>query len=214
MQRFKERVSRMAEEKSLEELNTELEGAITEHGEDSDEAKAIQISIDQLEEEGKKFDYSYVKELREEAKKYRIDKAKLKADKEKIQADLKKLEDAKLSDSEKDKKKIIELEKSLVDIQTEGKDKDIDNLILTVASGKNFADMEVVKLLAKKELDDEEDVDKKTVEKVIDKIAKEKPYLISEKEPGIPGGGNFPKKNVEGGKTPDEMMGDFLHGEK
>jgi len=57
----------MADEKSLEQLNRDLEIAVSEHGEDSDEVKAIQESIDQFEEEGKKFDYSYVKELREEA---------------------------------------------------------------------------------------------------------------------------------------------------
>lgn len=210
MQRFKERVSRMAEVKSLEELNTDLESAISEHGEDSDEVKAIQVSIDQLEEEGKKFDYSYVKELREEAKKYRTDKTKLKTEFAKVQADLKKIEDAKLSDTEKQQKKIIELEGQLVDIQTEYKEKEIDNLILTVASGKNFADMEVVKLLAKKELEDEEDPDQKTVEKVIDKIAKEKPYLIKEGEPAIPGGGNFPKKGMEGSKDPDAQFGEMI----
>ena len=202
----------MADEKSLEELNTELASAISEHGEDSDEAKAIQVSIDGLEEKDKKFDYSYVRELREEAKKYRTDKAKLKTDFAKVQAELKKLEDAKLSDSEKDKKKIVDLEKSLVDIQTEYKEKEIDNLILTIASGKNFADMEVVKLLAKAELASEEDPDKKTVEKVIEKIAKDKPYLISGKS-AASGSGNFAKTDTEGGKTPDEMMGDFLHGE-
>jgi len=203
----------MDNEKSLEELNTDLGSAITKHGEDSDEVKAIQTSIDQLEEKDKKFDYSYVRELREEAKKYRTDKSKLKTEFAKVQAELKKIEDEKLSVTEKDKKKIIELEKSLVDIQTEYKEKEIDNLILTVASGKNFADMEVVRLLAKKELDDEEEPDQKAVEKVIDKIAKEKPYLIKGIEPGKPGGGNFPRKDLEGGKTPDEMMSDFLHGE-
>ena len=200
----------MDNEKSLEELNTDLEGAITKHGEDSDEAKAIQISIDQLEERDKKFDYSYVRELREEAKKYRTDKSKLKTEFAKIQAELKKLEDAKLSDTEKQQKKIIELEKSLVDIQTEYKEKEIDNLILTVASGKNFADMEVVRLLAKKELDSEEEPDQKTVEKVIDKIAKEKPYLIIGEKSAASGSGNFEKKGMEGAKDPDVLFGEMI----
>jgi len=203
----------MADDKSLEELNTDLESVITEHGDDSDEAKAIQTSIDQFEEKDKKFDYSYVKELREEAKKYRGDKAKLKTEFAKVQAALKKIEDEKLSDGEKKEKKITELEKNLVDIQTDIKEKEVDNLILTVASGKNFTDMEVVKLLAKKELEDEEDADQKAVEKIIEKIAKDKPYLINEGDPKIPGGGNFPKKDLKGGATPDEMMSDFLHGE-
>jgi len=114
-----------------------------------------------------------------------------------------------LSDSEKDKNKITELEKSLVDIQTEYKDKEIDNLILTIASGKNFADMEVVKLLAKNELASEEDVNKKTVEKVIEKIAKEKPYLVSGKS-ATSGSGNFSKTGMEGQKDPDAMFGEMI----
>ena len=200
----------MDNEKSLEELNADLEGAITKHGEDSDEVRAIQVSIDQLEEKDKKFDYSYVRELREEAKKYRTDKSKLKTEFAKIQTELKKLEDAKLSDTEKQQKKIIELEKSLVDIQTEYKEKEIDNLILTVASGKNFADMEVVRLLAKKELDSEEEPDQKTVEKVIDKIAKEKPYLIIGEKSAASGSGNFEKKGMEGAKDPDVLFGEMI----
>jgi len=158
------------------------------------------------EEEGKKFDLAYVRELREEAKSYRLGKSKLKTEFAKVQAELKKLEDAKLSDTEKQQKKILELEGQLVDIQTEYKDKEIDNLILTVASGKNFADLDVVKLLAKAELASEEDVDQKTVEQVIDKIAKSKPYLIKEAEPGKPGSGNFAKKGMEGKKTGIETL--------
>lgn len=177
-----------------------------------DELEEEKTSDEEVEEEkDKKFDYSDIHELREEAKGHRLGKAAEKRKRIEIEAKLKKLEDEKLSDSEKKDKKIVELEKEKIDLQTEYKEKEIDNLILTVASGKNFADMEVVKLLAKKELEDEEDPDKKTVEKVIEKIAKEKPYLIKEEKPGIPGGGNFPKKDTEGGKTPDEMMSDFLH---
>jgi len=200
----------MDNEKSLEELNTELASAVSEHGDDSDEAKAIQVSIDQLEEKDKKFDYSYVRGLREEAKKYRTDKAKLKKDYEKAQADLKKIEDEKLTETEKDKKKVIELEKKLVDIQTEYKDKEIDNLILTVASGKNFADMEVVRLLAKKELASEDDIDDKVVGKVLDKIAKEKPYLIKSDKSTTAGSGNFGKKDMDGKKTGIDVLKTML----
>ena len=200
----------MDEGKNLEELNTNLETAIGEHGEDSEEAKAIQASIDQLKEEGEKFDYKYVKELREEAKKYRTDKAKLKADYAKIQADLKKIEDSKLSDAEKDKKRITELEDSLKDIESEYKDKGIDNLILTVASGKDFVDMEAVKMFAKKELASEEDADEKAVGRVLDKLAKDKPYLIKGKESATAGSGNFSKGGMEGKKDPDAMFGEMI----
>jgi len=168
---------------------------------------------DSEEEKDKKFDYNYVKELREEAKKYRTDKADLKKEYAKIQKQLKEIEDAKLTDSEKDKKKITDLEKKLVDIQTENKEKEIENLIVTVAASKDFADLEVVKLLAQKELASEDDIDDKVVGKVLDKIAKEKPYLIKSDKSATAGSGNFEKKDMDGKKTPDEMMGEFLHGE-
>ena len=206
-------VPRMAEEKSLEELNEDLQSAVSEHGEDSDEAKSIQETIDELKEKGGKFDYKYVKELREEAKKYRTEKAGLKKDFEKVQKQLKEIEDAKLTDSEKDKNKITDLEKKLVDIQTEYKEKEIENLIVTVAASKNFADLEVVKMLAQKELASEEDIGEKAVDKVLDKIAKEKQYLIKGEKSATAGSGNFEKTGMEGKKTPDEMMGEFLHGE-
>jgi len=203
----------MADEKSLEELNKDLESAVSEHGEDSDEAKSIQETIDELKEKDGKFDYSYVKELREEAKKYRTEKAGLKKEYAKIQKQLKDIEDAKLTDSEKDKKAIADLEKKLADIQTEYKDKEIENLIVTTAAGKNFADIEVVKLLAQKELASEDDIDEKTVGKILDKIAKDKPYLIKSDKSATASSGNFGKTGMEGKKTPDEMMGEFLHGE-
>ena len=200
----------MADDKSLEDLNTELASAITEHGETSDEAKAIQASIDQFEEEGKKFDYSYVKELREEAKKYRGDKAKLKTEFAKVQDALKKIEDEKLSDGEKKDKKVNELEKKLTDIEAEYKSKETDNLILTVASGKNFADMEIVKLLTQKELVGEDDISKKDIEQIIDKIAKDKPYLLQGDKTGKPGSGNFGKGSNEGKIDPDVMFGEMI----
>ena len=200
----------MDDVKSLEELNTNLETVIGEHGEDSEEAKAIQASIDQLKEEGEKFDYKYVKELREEAKKYRTDKAKLKADYVKIQADLKKIEDSKLTDAEKDKKRIKDLEDNLKDIESESKQKGIDNLILSKASGKNFVDMDAVKLFAKKELASEEDIDEKVVGKVLDKLAKDKPYLIKDEGSTTAGSGNFSKNSLEGKKDVDVLFGEMI----
>jgi len=191
----------MADEKSLEELNEDLESAVSEHGEDSDEAKSIQDKIDELQEKDGKFDYSYVKELREEAKKYRTEKAGLKKEYTKIQKQLKDIEDAKLTETEKDKKKITELEKKLVDIQTEFKEKEIENLIVTLAAGKDFVDIEAVKIFAQKELASEDDIDEKTVGKILDKIAKDKPYLIKSDKSATASSGNFGKTGMEGKKT-------------
>ena len=160
-------------------------------------------------EEDKKFDYSYVKELREEAKKYRTEKAELKREFEAVQSKLKEIEDAKLTEAEKDKKRIAELEKTLVDIQTEAKEKEIENLIVTAAIGKNFVDLEAIKMFALKELASEDEPDKKTIEKILDKLAKDKPYLVKSSE-ATPGSGNFEKQDREPTKNIDEMFGDFL----
>ena len=184
----------MAEEKENKDNSEELE----EENKDSEEEK------------DKKFDYNYVKELREEAKKYRTDKAGLKKEYEKIQKQLKEIEDAKLTDSEKDKKKISDLEKKLVDIQTEYKEKEIENLIVTVAASKNFAGLEEVKLLAQKELASEDDIDDKVVGKVLDKIAKEKPYLIKSDKSATAGSGNFGKQDMDGKKTGIDVLKTML----
>ncbi len=119
-----------------------------------------------------------------------------------LEKKLKAFEDEKLTETEKKDKKIAEMEKQLVDLQTEQKDKEIDNLILTVANGKNFNDMEIVKMLAKKELDSEEEVTKEAVEKIIDKLAKDKPYLVSSEGGVNPSSGNFGKQNKEAKTDP------------
>jgi polyhydroxyalkanoate synthesis regulator phasin len=161
------------------------------------------------EDKDKKFDYSYVKELREEAKKYREDKAKLRADFEKIQKQLKEIEDAKLTDSEKDKKKISELEKQLVDVQNEYKSRGIENLIIAGAAGRNFIDIDAVKIFALKELASEDDIDEKAVGKVLDKIAKDKPYLVKADEAATANSGNFGRQEMDG-KTDEQKFAEWV----
>jgi hypothetical protein len=183
----------------MAEENTNPEGLNGEEDNNTDES-----------EKDKKFDYSYVKELREEAKKYRTDKAELKKEFEKVQAKLKEIEDAKLTDAQKDKNKISDLEKKLVDIQTEAKGREVENIIVTVAAGKNFVDLEAVKMFALKELASEDEPDKKTVEKVLDKLAKDKPYLVKSGDTTTAGSGNFSRQGNEPAKNIDEMFGDML----
>jgi len=153
------------------------------------------------EDKEKTYTWEELHEVREEAKKHRTDKAKYRKDYEKVQAELKKLQDEKLSDSEKKDKKIVDLEKKIEDIQAKAEQKDIENLIVTTAAGKNFADIEVVKLLAQKELASEDDIDEKTVGKILDKIAKDKPYLIKSDKSATASSGNFGKTGMEGKKT-------------
>ena len=194
------------ENKSLDELKDELNTVITEKGKDSDEAKSIQEKIDELvEEESKTYDEKFVRGLKKEAKDRRL---KLRD----VEAELKKLKDEKLSDSEKKDSRIKELEKQVDALTEEGKNIKLDSSILGIASTKGFKYLDVVLLLAKKELASEEEIDEKTIEKIVDQIAKEKPELLSGGEITTPGAGNRQKQELEGKKTPDEMFGDFLHG--
>jgi alanyl-tRNA synthetase len=130
-----------------------------------------------------------------------------------LEKKLKTFEDEKLTEAEKDKKKIKELEEERDRLKAEQKDKSTDNLILTVANGKNFADMEVVKMLVKKELEAEEEITKESVEKVVEKLAKDKPFLVSSSTNVNPSSGNFAKNNNEPAKDANKLMSDFLHGE-
>ena len=168
-------------------------------------------SEEETEKEKDKKTYSWeeMHERNEEAKGYRLGKAEEKKKRLEAEAKLKAFEDEKLTKDEKKDKRIAELEKENVDIRTGYKEKEIENLIVTIAAGKNFVGMEEVKLLAKAELASEEDPDKKTVEKVIEKIAKDKPYLISEKS-AASGSGNFAKQGMEGAKDPDVMFGELI----
>jgi len=198
----------MADEiKSLDELKDELNSVVAEKGKDSDEAKSIQEKIDELVEEGSKtYDEKFVRELKKEAKDRRL---KLRD----VEAELKKLKDEKLSDSEKKDLRINELEKQVEALTEEGKIIKLDSSILGIASTKGFKYLDVVLLLAKKELASEEEADEKTIEKIVERIAKEKPELLSGGEIVTVGAGNAGKQNLEDKKTPDEMMSDFLHGE-
>jgi len=127
-----------------------------------------------------------------------------------LETKLKKFEDEKLTDSEKKEKRIAELEAEKASILSGQKDKDIDNLILKKSNGKNVIDIDALMMFAKKELASVEVVDDKAVEGVIDKILKEKAYLVSTSNI-IPGDGNFRKNDNEIAKDPDKLMGDFLH---
>jgi len=158
------------------------------------------------EVETKTYDEKFVRELKKEAKDRRL---KLRD----VEAELKNLKNEKLSDSEKKDSRIKELEKQVEALTEEGKSIKLDSSILGIASTKGFKYLDVVLLLAKKELASEEDADEKTIERIVDQIAKEKPELLSGGEITTPQPGNREKQDLEGKKTPDEMMGEILHGE-
>jgi len=165
----------------------------------SDEVEEEETSGDESTEE-KTYDKKYVDSLKKEAKDRRL---KLRD----AEAKLKKLQDEKLSDSEKKDSRIKELEKKIETAETAKKESDLNSMIMGIASTKGFADLETVLLIAKKELASEEDVDNKLVEKIIDKIVKDKPFLLASSEETKTGGtGNSEKQDMEAGKGMDDFI--------
>ena len=160
-------------------------------------------------DEQKTYDAEYVKKLKAEAKEYRTSKAALKKEFEEVRTKLEALEAEKLTETEKDKKRIAELEKALSDINGTIKAKDIDNLILKASIGKNLIDAETAALLIKKELEDAEEINEASVGKAIDNLIKSKPFLVGGTSANI-SDGNFAKTTKEPSKDPNRMFAEWL----
>jgi len=160
-------------------------------------------------DEQKTYDAEYVKKLKAEAKEYRTSKAALKKEFEEVRTKLEALEAEKLTETEKDKKRIAELEKALSDINGTIKAKDTDNLILKASIGKNFVDADAASLLIKKELEDAEEINEASVGKAIDNLVKSKPFLVGGTSTNI-SDGNFAKTTKEPSKDPNRMFAEWL----
>lgn len=159
--------------------------------------------------EEKVFTEKEIKALQLEAKTYRKEKADLKKEYEDTKAKLDALEAAKLTETEKDKLRIAELEKKLLDTDKSIKDKDIDTFIVEAISDKNIIDKSTMKLLIKAELASEENIDVKIVDKVVDKLIKDKPYLIASTNVN-PSDGNFAKTSGDPVTDANASMVKFL----
>lgn len=126
---------------------------------------------------------------------------------------LKKFEDEKLTDSEKKEKRIAELEAEKNQILSGIKDKDIDNMILKKTNGKNIIDIDTIMLLVKKELASVEDVTETVIESVINKILKDKPFLINSSNVNT-SAGNFKKQSNEPVQDVDSLFGKMIRNTK
>jgi predicted RNase H-like nuclease (RuvC/YqgF family) len=177
------------------------------------DASTDDTDLDVEEPEGSKtYDAEYVRKLKAEAKSYRQDKAQLKKEFEETKKKLEALESEKLTDAEKKEKRITELEKILADKDSAIKNKEIEALITEAISDKGIVDKDVAKLLIRAELDGEEDINSKAVERVVEKIIKEKPYLIASGSAN-PSSGNFAKKdNNAAPKDGVEVLKKFVGG--
>jgi hypothetical protein len=162
-------------------------------------------------EEKKTFTAEDIKALQFEAKTYRKEKADLKKDRDDFKAKLDALEAAKLTETEKDKLRIAELEKKLTDTDNAIKSKEIDTLIVEAISDKNIIDKSTAKLLIKNELASEEVIDSKVVDRIVEKLLKDKPYLVNSTNLN-PSPGNFKKQDNEVSKKPLDQLNDFISG--
>ena len=85
------------------------------------------------------------------------------------------------------------------------------SMILGYASTLGFQDLDVVKLIALKDLADEDEISEADVKAVIDSIAKDKPYLLGSEDTTKVGAGNFEGgTKTEGEKTADELLKDVI----
>ena len=132
---------------------------------------------------------------------------KNKKGRQKAEKELEKIREEKLSADEKKDLKLTE-EKNRADAaEAKLKDSNLNSMIVSYASTLGFQDLDVVKLIARKELDDGEEVSKEDVKSVIDSIAKEKSYLLGGSETTDVGKGNFEGgKKIESEETIDDRF--------
>jgi hypothetical protein len=64
-------------------------------------------------------------------------------------------------------------------------------------------------MFALKELASEDEPDKKTIERILDKLAKDKPYLVKSSE-ATPGSGNFEKQDREAKRDANTILADYI----
>jgi hypothetical protein len=128
-----------------------------------------------------------------------------------LELKLKKIEDEKLSDIEKKDKRVKELEDELTATKGNIKLKEIDSFIVEAISDKNVVDKAVMKILVKGELSSEEEITDKVVQKVVDKLLKDKPFLVNSTNVN-PSDGNFKKQDSNVGKASLEQLNAFISG--
>ncbi len=147
---------------------------------------------EEIEDEPKTYTEKQYKKLQSES-------IKRKGIIDKRDTELQKFKDEKLTEGEKKDAKIKELETEKEAAVNSKKNADTEKMIMGQASTKGFADIDDAILIIKEELKLEEDITEATIKKAVDKIAKDKPYLIGGDETT-----DINKGNREGGKKIEE----------
>ena len=151
-------------------------------------------------------------ELSEKEKKAIGESKKYQKRAQKAEKELEKIQEEKLSADEKKDIKIKKLEEDKLEADRKLKESNVDSMILEYANTLGFRDIDVVKVLVKQELVEDEEVSADDIKGMIDSIAKEKSYLLGSEDTTKVGAGNFEggTKPPEGEKTLDERFGDAL----
>jgi hypothetical protein len=153
--------------------------------------------------EPKTFDEGYVKELRNEAAGYRVERNELKKQVETLAEQVKGFEDANKSELEKAQAKAVEAERLLAEKDREIAETSLRASVMAAAAHINIVDADAAyKLLDLSALDPE---DPKSIAKALTELVKDKPFLV--KAPPNPGIGQKP---VQGAKTTPELWVDML----
>ncbi len=184
----------MAEDKTKDDVNKDVNDDVNDD---------VSDDSDDTQDDVKTYSEDDYKKLQTESinRKKKLDE--LKIENEKFKKD-------KLTESELKDLKIKELEADKDAAVKSKKDADVNAMITSQASTKGFGDFDVAILIIKDELKLEEDITEVTIKKAVDKVAKDKPYLIGGEDTKI-NAGNFKKgtkPNEE--KSIDERFGDAL----
>ena len=176
----------MTEEKTSEEIAAEEAKAAEE--------EAAKIAAEEGNESNEDKD-----DLEATNKRLLSESIKNKKGRQKAEKELDKIREEKLSADEKKDLKLTEEKERADAAEAKLKDSNLNSMIVSYASTLGFQDLDVVKLIARKELDGEDEISEADVKSVIDSIAKEKPYLLGGGDTTKVGAGNF-----EGGKKVEE----------
>lgn len=150
-------------------------------------------------QQGKTFDEDYVKALRTEAAKHRTEKAA-------VEAELKKLQDAQLSDAERQSKRLTELEALTAQLRSERSELKTRNEVERLARKMGIVDEDAAyRLLDTASLKLDEDGNLTNAEEVLKALVEARPFLVAQD-----GGTLLPNVSpANPGRNPSNRAGRF-----
>ena len=158
----------------------------------------------ETEAEAKSFDESYVRDLRAEAKGYRLNLRESEKRVEALTDEIKGFKDQGKSEVERVTEEKASLQQRITDMETAAQVSEIRAKVISEASKLNVVDIDAAYKLLDLSLIDK---DPKSVTSALKALIKEKPFLVKPSTPPTPGVGGPP---VVGKKPPAEQFADML----